>query len=85
MSFLMPIQWYHYQADPIWPDGTFKFVFSGGARGAGRRGRSRVGGGGGRNGGGADGLISITIHGNHNNIHIQVHLVRCFTIRIWPK
>jgi hypothetical protein len=24
MSFLRPIQWYHYQADPIWPDGTFK-------------------------------------------------------------
>ncbi len=24
MSFLRPIQWYHSQADPIWPDGTFK-------------------------------------------------------------
>ncbi len=24
MSFLMPIQWYHSQADQIWPDGTFK-------------------------------------------------------------
>jgi hypothetical protein len=24
MSFSRPIQWYHSQADPIWPDGTFK-------------------------------------------------------------
>ncbi len=24
MSFLRPIQLYHSQADPIWPDGTFK-------------------------------------------------------------
>ncbi len=24
MSFLRPIQWYHSQADPIWPDGTLK-------------------------------------------------------------
>ncbi len=28
MSFLRPIQGYHSQADPIWPDGTFKiFAF----------------------------------------------------------
>ncbi len=26
MSFLRPIQWYHYYADPIWPDGTFKIM-----------------------------------------------------------
>jgi hypothetical protein len=24
--FSRPIQWYHSHADPIWPDGTFKFV-----------------------------------------------------------
>jgi hypothetical protein len=24
MSFSSPIQWYHSQADPFWPDGTFK-------------------------------------------------------------
>ncbi len=24
MSFLRPNQWYHSQADPIWPYGTFK-------------------------------------------------------------
>jgi hypothetical protein len=23
MCFLRPIQWYHSQAAPIWPDGTF--------------------------------------------------------------
>ncbi len=25
MSFSRPIHWYHSHADPIWPDGTFKF------------------------------------------------------------
>ncbi len=25
MFFSRPIQWYHSHADPIWPDGTFKF------------------------------------------------------------
>jgi hypothetical protein len=33
MSFLRPIQWYHSQADPIWPDGTLNVptitIFSG--------------------------------------------------------
>jgi hypothetical protein len=24
MTFLRPIQWYHSQADPIWPVGTLK-------------------------------------------------------------
>ncbi len=24
MSFSIPIQWYHFHADPIWPDGTVK-------------------------------------------------------------
>jgi hypothetical protein len=24
MSYPGPIQWYHFQADLIWPDGTFK-------------------------------------------------------------
>ncbi len=24
MSFSRPIQWYHANADPIWPDDTFK-------------------------------------------------------------
>jgi hypothetical protein len=28
MSFLRAFQWYHYHADPIWPDGTFKFEIS---------------------------------------------------------
>jgi hypothetical protein len=27
MSFSTPIQWYHSHADPIWPDGTFKFIY----------------------------------------------------------
>jgi hypothetical protein len=26
MYFSRPIQWYHYHADPIWPDGTFQNV-----------------------------------------------------------
>ncbi len=26
MYFLRPIQWYHSYADPIWEDGTFKFI-----------------------------------------------------------
>jgi hypothetical protein len=26
MSFSRPIQWYHSHADPIWPDGTFKYA-----------------------------------------------------------
>jgi hypothetical protein len=25
MSFLRAIQWFHSHADPIWPDGTFKY------------------------------------------------------------
>jgi hypothetical protein len=28
MSFSRPIQWYHSQADPIWPDGTFNATSS---------------------------------------------------------
>ncbi len=28
MSFLRPIQWYHSQADQIWPDGTFKLFLA---------------------------------------------------------
>ncbi len=28
MSFLRPFQWYHSQADPIWPDGTFKVAYN---------------------------------------------------------
>jgi hypothetical protein len=27
MSFSRPIHWYHSHADPIWPDGTFKFIY----------------------------------------------------------
>jgi hypothetical protein len=27
MSFSRPIQWYHSNADPVWPDCTFKFIF----------------------------------------------------------
>jgi hypothetical protein len=26
MSLSMPIQWYHSQVDPIWPDSTFKSI-----------------------------------------------------------
>ncbi len=28
MSFLRAFQWYRSHADPIWPDGTFKFIIS---------------------------------------------------------
>ncbi len=24
MFFSMPIKWYHFHVDPIWPDGTYK-------------------------------------------------------------
>ncbi len=27
MSFSRPIQWYHSNADPIWADCTFNFIF----------------------------------------------------------
>ncbi len=27
MSFSRPIQWYHSYADPICPDGTFKYIY----------------------------------------------------------
>ncbi len=26
MSFSWAFQWYHFHLDPIWPDGTFKFL-----------------------------------------------------------
>ncbi len=28
MTFLRPIQWYHSQANPIWPDGAFDIILT---------------------------------------------------------